>query len=65
MQEAALLRNSAEATTSLTSTRQGRHTITGLFNVSTATPFPRQFWKAGEKAGDYGLASQAALNSIF
>ncbi|KXG20019.1 protein MICRORCHIDIA 6 [Sorghum bicolor] len=63
MQEAALLRNSAEATTSLTSTRQGRHTITGLFNVSTATPFPRQFWKAGEKAGDYGLASQAALNN--
>ncbi|XP_066373876.1 protein MICRORCHIDIA 6-like [Miscanthus floridulus] len=58
MQEAALLRNSAEATTSLTST-QGRHMITGLFNVSTATPFPRQFWKAG----DYGSASQAALNN--
>jgi hypothetical protein len=65
MQDAALLRNSAEATTSLTSTQQGRHMRTELFNVSTATPFPRQFWKAGEKAGDYGLASQADLNSIF
>lgn len=63
MQDAALLRNSAEATTSLTSTQQGRHMRTELFNVSTATPFPRQFWKAGEKAGDYGLASQADLNN--
>ncbi|PWZ45252.1 Ornithine carbamoyltransferase, chloroplastic [Zea mays] len=42
MQEV-MVRNSVEATTSLTSTQQGRHMRTGLFNVSTVTPFPRQF----------------------
>ncbi|OEL21974.1 Protein MICRORCHIDIA 6 [Dichanthelium oligosanthes] len=62
MQEAVHFRNSAEAMTSLSSTQEGSDKVTGFLNTSyglTAEPVPRQFWKAGE----YGLASQAAINN--
>lgn len=57
--ETVQLRNSAEATLSLSGTQEtGR--MTGFLNTShasTAAPFPRQFWKAGE----YGLSSQVSI----
>ncbi|WVZ62913.1 hypothetical protein U9M48_012604 [Paspalum notatum var. saurae] len=62
MQEAVQLRNSAEATMSVSST-QGTGRLTGFLNashVSTAAPFPRQFWKAG---GQHVLASQVSINN--
>ncbi|KAK8455460.1 hypothetical protein SEVIR_4G160900v4 [Setaria viridis] len=62
MQEDVHFRNSAEATTSLSRTQEGSHRVTGFLNTSyapTVEPFSRQFWKAGE----YGVATEAAINT--
>ncbi|CAN6216910.1 unnamed protein product [Urochloa humidicola] len=59
-QEALQSRNSAE-TAGVSMTQEGSQRVTGFLNTShvpTAEPFPRQFWKAGE----YGFATQAAIN---
>nr|CAB3468015.1 unnamed protein product [Digitaria exilis] len=64
MQETVHFRSSAESTTCLLRTQEGSHRVTGsldTYNAATAEQFPRQFWKAG----DYGLASQAAINRMF
>ncbi|CAN6201577.1 unnamed protein product [Urochloa humidicola] len=53
--------NSAEAA-GVSMTQEGSQRVTGFLNTShvpTAEPFPRQFWKAGE----YGFATQAAINN--
>ncbi|CAN6221350.1 unnamed protein product [Urochloa humidicola] len=59
-QEALQSRNSAE-TAGVSMTQHGSQWVTGFLNTShvpTTEPFPRQFWKAGE----YGFATQAAIN---
>jgi hypothetical protein len=58
MQEILQFRNSEDATTSLSRAQEGSH---GVTQALIAEPFPRQFWKAGE----YRLATQAAINSML
>jgi hypothetical protein len=53
-----------DATPSSSRTQNQNHNTDALLGsppISSATPFPRQFWKAGE----YNVAAQASISSMF